>query len=263
MMNQKTKKALNIVSYVLIGLIALMAIMVLMLNITSQSRGEPSKLFGVSVLVVETNSMKRTYKGDSEDGIPNDITFKKGDLIFIKRLASLQARSDCKVGDVIVYHDLANKRLNAHKVVGVTESEGKVSYITRGVGLGVNTATGEEFQIPQNETGNDSHFYDNNADYTLDAASVIGVYTGKLVGIGAVFEFFQGFVGFGLLIVLPMFAFLAYRIYIVVKLAIAVNKEKKEGTTVSEVEAMQAEIERLKAELQGEKAPNTGPENES
>ena len=254
-MNSKTKKALSILSYVLIGIIFLLGLTVLTMSLSTKDARQIPKIFGASALVVSSDSMKKTADGVAaakEEQAAGDTTkrvyFKKGDLIFIRRLNPEQKR-DLVIGDVVTYYDSIIRDFNTHRIVLVQHVGDKVHYTTRGVGT-FKDSDGTVKQIPQDENGNDA---------VIDSGMVEGVYRGKMAGAGAVIEFFQGRLGFGLLIVLPLFAFLAYRIYVVVKLMIAINKEKQGGATLSEMEKMQAEIAKLKAELDTGKPPAENP----
>lgn len=230
-MNRKTKKALNITSYVLIGIIFVFALLVIMMTLTTdkENRDVP-KLFGSSVLAVQSNSMQGTIN--------------KGDLIAIKRLSAAE-KLELKEGDIITFRfALPNGDIdfNTHRIMEVVRNtEGTLShFITKGDNVGPT-----EFDAP------------------TYATNIIGLYRFRIPALGAILDFFKGQLGFGLLIVLPLFAFLVYRIYIVVKLMLAINKEKKEGTTLAEMEAMQAEIERLKSELKTSPGDgeDKGPQN--
>ncbi len=235
-MNRKIKLALNITSYILIGIIFILALLVLMISLTTKA-GDVPKLFGTSVVSVQSNSMK----GE----------FNKGDLITLKRISAAE-KNNLKEGEIItfLYKDGTEMKFNTHKIVGVEIISGDAHYTTRGIGLDA-----ENKQIPQDASGNDKD--------KVVAVNIIGVYKGRIPGLGAVLDFFDSKVGFGLLIVLPLFAFLAYRVYVVIKLVLAINKEKKQGTTLSEMEAMQAEIARLKAELGTAPADNSEPKPEA
>lgn len=241
-MNQKTKKALNIVSYVLIGLIFVIGLIVLLYSVSVQSaKGRQlPKFLGVSVVSVKSDSMKKTAASDPDF---SKIHFKKGDIITIRQLKTPAEKKDLEIGEVVTFYDARVDGLNTHVVVAsqTTYPDGvkTVIYTTRGIGLDVDGK-----QIPQDATGNDIN--------PVSSADVVGVYKGKMAGMGKVLDFFKGQLGFGLIIVLPLFAFLAYRVYVVVKLLMAIKKEKNGETALSEVEQMQAEIERLKAQLGAE-----------
>lgn len=262
-MNDKTKKALNIVSYVLIGLVFLIALVVLMYSLSRKEKREMPKIFGASVLSVQSNSMKKTAESDPDFA---KVNFKKGDLIIVKQLKTAKAKqaADLKIGDVVTYYDGKINDFNTHTIIHVREESGVITYVTRGIGLKVEGtgASAKSVQISQAPADESGKYADSDI---IGLSDVVAVYKGKMAGMGATLDFFKGKLGFGLLVVLPLFVFLAYRIFVVVKLLIAINKEKKGVTTVSEMEQMQAEIEKLRAQIasgtEGNKPPEGGTEN--
>lgn len=171
--------------------------------ITSRSDNNIPNVFGNGFLAVETNSMD----GDLED------SFKENDLIFVKILK--ESDKPLKIGDVITFKDPSkNGALNTHRIVNIIQGH----YQTQGD----NTSSPDTFLISDDE--------------------VVAIYNGKIEGLGGFIEFVQSPIGFGLLVLLPIFLVLVYQGFKVVYAVFAIKKERL-------VQDHEAEKERMKQEL--------------
>ena len=220
-MQNKTKKVFSIIGNTLAWIFLVFAILVTIVTFASRNSkdGVPS-VFGASIVSIQSDSMKSS-KPES---------FKEGDLIFIEKITETQAKQ-LKVGDIITYRapididkDGQDGDINTHRIYSIrTDAGGIVWFTTKG---------------------------DNNANpdnYELRYTDVIGVYNGtKLVGVGAVLDFFRSSTGFLLVIVLPMALFFLYEVYNLIKIIMAhkVKKARAEGISAEQEE----EIKRLAVE---------------
>lgn len=211
-MNQKTKKIFNIVVDVLVCIILALVVFITVNVIMSGDKGYTS-FFGTTFVAVESDSMK----GDKEDN------FSKGDLIRV-RILSDEEKKNLKEGDIITFYDVINgtRQLNTHRIVRVSSiQDGVVYYTTKG---------------------------DNNVveDPSLRAdTSVIGIYEGKIGGLGNVVSFFHSSAGFFVCVVLPsllIVAYFAFNLYKTVKESKAEGKEdEKERMKQELLKELQAE----------------------
>ena len=220
-MQNKTKKVLSIIGNTLAWIFLVFAILVTIVTFASRNSkdGVPS-VFGTSIVSIQSDSMKSS-KPES---------FKEGDLIIIEKISQTQALT-LKEGDIITYRapididkDGQTGDINTHRIESIrTDAGGIVWFTTKG---------------------------DNNAladNYELRYTDVIGVYNGtKLVGVGAVLDFFRSSIGFLLVIVLPMALFFLYEVYNLIKIIMAqkVKKARAEGISAEQEE----EIKRLAVE---------------
>ena len=187
------KKVGSIIADVLVGIVVVFAAIITIMVITStQNETRTPNLFGYAVMTVNTDSM------ESEKG------FSAGDMIFVEMLDEEEVEK-LEVGDVVSYsmydQKTSTKVVNTHRIVEKNVYGGKAFYRTKG---------------------------DNEEFVDLDEAShrnIIGKWTGlKISGIGKVFEFLRGRLGFFLCILLPIALFFLWQVY---KFISAVNENKK------------------------------------
>ena len=216
----KVKLIFDIVTYAFVVLILLCAFVFLSFAITSQRDTKVPSIFGVSVLTVQSDSMK----GSKDDN------FNKGDLITIKRLTieEIEAVGTLQVGDVITFefYDpvLKGKAFNTHRIVEIGEAYGRVVFTTKG----------------DNNLKND--------DEKVAGVDVIGIYTGHIGGVGAFIDFLRSGFGFFLLIVFPLILFFAYRLYILIKVIFDIKIEKQKAlvpATDSDFDELEAQRDKL------------------
>lgn len=206
-MSERTKKILNIVVDVVVGIILVFVLIIAISSITSKAKGYNgyTAFFGKAYVAVASDSMK----GDGEDN------FEKGDLISIKLLSEEEAKN-LKVGDIITFETLEivddTRVLNTHRIVEIPENA--TYYVTHGD------------NNPESST--EKVFFD----------EVVGIYEGKASGIGHVFLFMNSTWGFFVCVVVPS---LLVVVYFAINLVLVIVKEKKAQTAVAE----QAEAQRL------------------
>ncbi len=184
---QILKKTLNIIIDVLIIVMLVFSAVVAGLAIASRSDGVPN-LFGYAPLSVQSDSM-----------VP---TFESGDLIITKVVSDGETFD---VGDVISFPATVDgvDVINTHRIVKVENLDNTVLYFTKG---------------------------DNNAADDEDpvlSTSVLAAYSGTCFkGLGTVYDFLTGQLGFFLVILLPLIIFFIYEVIRVVRNLIAYNREK-------------------------------------
>ncbi|MCR5741386.1 MAG: hypothetical protein K6G38_02900 [Gammaproteobacteria bacterium] len=227
----KSKKILNIVGDVLIGLIIVLAVFGIIYGLSTRSNNGVPKLFGKSAYVVPTTSMNISKSEAEAKGINTKTLIAKGDLVFGD---SNVAYTDIEIGDVIFFwgllsSDAAAPSVIVHRVINIIYTDsGSINYL---VTRGDNPDIAEE-----------------DVQY-IDSQSYIAKYTGKIGKVGHVILFlttntwinytkkdgtentllknlynFKLPIGFGLLIVLPI---LVYLIIMIVRLILTISNNKK------------------------------------
>lgn len=212
--SQKKRTPWNITfSAICIFLIIILSI-ILIGNVTFIIKGAlnpdtPPTVFGVVPLVALSGSME----GDLDD------SFGSGSLVVMKK-----AR-DIEVGDVIAFRDPSAKELVivSHRVVEITEEEGKTRYITQG---------------DANNTPDMG---------TIGEEDLIGEYVFHVEKLGSFALFLREPIGMLLFIGVPVLAFVLYDI-----IRHKMNEKKK----ASQNEEMQAELARLRALAEENKTAN-------
>lgn len=198
-----TKIGLTVLYYLL--LLALLTFSIM--TIASSGERQIPNLFGRGYLSVQTDSMN----GDNKD------SFDTGDLIYV-RILNDKRRDNLKVGDIVTFYDATIKALNTHRIVEIDETSTGKAVITQGDKAGA----------PR--------------DPSRPIEDMLAVYTGQNKGGGKFIDFIQSKLGFGLLIVLPVFILFVVqgvRIYILYK----GNKEEKDAVD------LEAEKEKLRAQI--------------
>jgi len=207
--NKAFKIVLNIIFYGLIVFLLIFSI----ITITSRDREDIPNLFGYGFLAVESDSMEGTQKD----------SFKQNSLIFVKLLND-ESRQNLKQGDVITFFDQRINALNTHRIINDPNEDGGLIF-TRG-----DKYDGDPGKI----------------DPAINRDGALAVYKGKISGLGSLLAFVQTRLGFGLLVILPMFLLLAWQVYVLFKDIYQVKKEK----LVQEYQSNQErEKERMRQEL--------------
>lgn len=207
-MKKSVKKTLDITAVVLACILFVVGIMLLSMSLTKNKDGVP-RVFGVTLLDIRTDSMKGTINA--------------GDIAVISKVKDA---SDLKVGDVITFWDSIDGQrvLNTHRIVEIRYNEQNPEntlFFTKGDNVGENDPLAKSF------------------------AQVVGKYKFRMAGLGYVVRFLQSGWGFFFIIILPLAAFLGYRVYILVKVILDMKKEKAAADA-----AGQEDAEKLKAELE-------------
>ena len=210
----RNKKVINIVVNVIVAII-LVFVFILTLNIILSGDKGYTSIFGTAYVSVESNSMK----GDKADN------FQKGDLLKIKILDE-EEKKNLQPGDVITFWDntIVDNQLvlNSHRIIKVEkQSDGSVRYETKGD----NNLDADKMLIPD--------------------VTIVGIYEGKIGGLGNVVSWFHSSTGFFVCIVLPAFLIVAYFAFNMVM----VLRERNKVSDETKKERLRQELlEELRAE---------------
>ena len=210
----RNKKVINIVVNVIVAII-LVFVFILTLNIILSGDKGYTSIFGTAYVSVESNSMK----GDKADN------FQKGDLLKIKILDE-EEKKNLQPGDVITFWDntIVDNQLvlNSHRIIKVEkQSDGSVRYETKGD----NNLDADKMLIPD--------------------VTIVGIYEGKIGGLGNVVSWFHSSTGFFVCIVLPAFLIVAFFAFTLVM----VLRERKKVSDETKKERLRQELlEELRAE---------------
>lgn len=205
--NQAARITKIVLNVIFYTLIALILLYSIVV-ITSRGASDIPNVFGNGFLAVETDSMV----GDNED------SFNPNDLIFVKILKDDEKRN-LQVGQVITFIDHSRQgRLNTHRIIEVRPD---------GVRTQGDNASGPDLFITS---------YDD----------IVAVYQGKIGGLGGFVLFLQTQLGFGLVVLLPIFLLLIYQGIV---LFMHIYELKREKLLIEQKELQ----EKAKQELEAEK----------
>lgn len=230
-MKPGVKKALNITAYVVVVLIFLIALSMVVMTFSTPEPKSPKtmkvpKLFGMYFLDIQTESM------DTPEG------FKAGSLVF----AEVYTDQKLEVGDWIAFeYDVAN----GYKPAGAKPVNADYKLLVHEI---------IEIQTVNNKTLYITHGLNNPADVTdsCSSAEIYGVYKSHVGGLGAMLRFLKSPVGFGLIVVLPVFAFFVYRVIKLILVIRGIREEKIDAEremSKDQLEKLQQELEALKAKI--------------
>ena len=214
-MNTTSKKILNIalkvVTWLLVAFTVFMMIFTIV-TVTTVDRNDRS-IFGVKFYIVQTDSMSL-----SENNKDMDVHFNAGDIVIIKNVEDNRA---LQAGDIIAFmstNSVSYGETVTHMIREVKKTDaGKVlGYVT----YGTNTGTDDEALV--------------------EPEYVLGVYSGKLPGVGNFFAFVKSTPGYIVCILVPFLLLILYNGVNVIRLF---RKYKRE-----QMADMQAEKEKLEAE---------------
>lgn len=203
------KKALNIIGDVLLGIIIVFAIVGIIYALTQKkSTNGAAEIFGKSASVVQSDSM--------------NPVIKKGDLVFADSKISYNDLDEMVIdGDrennpIVFYKTVINKQnvIVVHRIYDRAYDDNGVfrGYRT----WGDNTETNTKWDTVE---GTDT-------ELLLTAGTYVGLYTGKVPVVGTVIDFLSTTLGFGVCIVLPIFVYLIFQIFRLVK--VVMNNKKVE-----------------------------------
>lgn len=208
-----TLKVLKIVGNVLFYAVIAILLLYSLIVITSRGSNNIPNVFGKGFLAVETDSMVGS----------NPDSFNPNDLIFVKILK--EDEKNFVVGQIVTFKDPSkNYALNTHRIVAIVDGY----YQTQG----------------DNEQQADF--------YLLEGDDIVALYEGKVLGLGGFVLFIQSQLGFGLLVLLPIFLVLLYQGYKVVAAVFAIKKEKLIKAHEEEKAKAQAELEAEKERMRKE-----------
>lgn len=220
------KKVLSIVGNTLLWLFVAFAVLMTIFAITSRSNVDNVPSIGGKIIApIVTDSMKPT--------------FKSGDLLICDKLKTLDDQLSLEEGDVVQFR--ARRDLNgdgkndliAHRII-------KVNYQDDGVTVKNYDLKGD------NDAGVE----------TVNPVDVVSKWNGtKIPGVGKFIFFLQTFLGFGLLIVLPLVLFFILELVLFIKKYLEIkNAGKKKITAADEELIKQKAIEEYLRKQQEEKA---------
>lgn len=170
---EKRKKALNtVVNVILVAALIFAAVCIFISYSSTMSNGVPS-LFGIKLLTVKTDSMKKTIM--------------PGDLIID---VDVKDPKELEEGDIITYRTIIKGKevLNTHRIV--------------------RKYTGGEFCIFETK-GDNSTVAD---PITVHQNEIVGQYKYRIPAVGAAIDFMQTPLGFFLVVVLPVLIFFVYHL---------------------------------------------------
>lgn len=219
----KLKLAFGIIIDIILGLAILIGIFVSVFSLTSRSNNGIPTFFNKSVLTVKSESMT---------GI-----FDKGDIIIIDQFSKDTHERADQLQELIpdetivtFYYDL--------DADGTDEI---VTHLYKGT-YQVGTQTLYEFKGTYNPDNVELE-----SQY-IASNHLIGKYTGtKLVGFGTVLDFLRSSLGFGLVIMLPVFIFFLYSL---IRLILVITERNHQKAVENAAAALtEEERERIKREL--------------
>lgn len=212
---EKTKKILSISFRVLAWVLIAFTVFMMIFTITTVNTVDKTdvSIFGYRFYIVKTDSMS-----PSEKNKDLDVHFSAGDIVISETPDDPRA---LKKGDVITFiseSSVSYGETVTHMIYSVkTDSKGKaIEYTT----YGTNTGAIDDAPV--------------SPDY------VLGVYAGKLPGVGNFFQFIRTMPGYILCILIPFLLLILYNGVNVIRLF---RKYKRE-----QMEAMQAERDKIDAE---------------
>lgn len=195
---------------VLLAMIVVLAAFFVIVTFTMKGNGtEVPRLFGYSMLTVQSGSM--------------EPTFSEGDVIIVEEVKDL---SELEVDDIITFHTVIDMQsvVNTHRIIEIIDGGDIIQFVTKG-------------------DANDE------ADLSVvGGGNVIGKYKLLIPKVGLVLDFLSTSIGFLIVIVLPLLLLFLYQAYNLINVIVemkkqavieAVSQTSKE-TGVSELEAAQA-----------------------
>ncbi|MBR6792400.1 MAG: signal peptidase I [Ruminococcus sp.] len=196
----KLQKIWNITGLVLcVVLIPILLINVTLIIKSFANKDEVPKIGGYCPLIVLTGSM--------------EPEISSGDLIIVKQIDS----SEVKENDIIAFFDPDGngQSILTHRVVNITEEDGKTAFITKG------DANNSEDRQP------------------VPSDQLVGGYVLRIPGMGNIAMFMQTTAGLIVCVVLPLIILVGFDF---------IRRRQFEKTSRQDTEALLAELEALKAE---------------
>lgn len=231
-MNPKVKKALEVISDILLVLILIVAIVITVMTFTSKNSDVgQGNVFGYMPFTIQSDSMKPT--------------FKTGDMIICKEVDNV---NELKKGDVITYTTVLTDETgrsvrgnNTHRIIDIVynEQDGTINhFVTQGDSISMEDTkpvTPDEILGKQINSGYDE---DGNLKKGL-----------KIAGLGFALEFLQSQMGFMICVIIPLALFFIWQIYkLIMMFTQAKNEELDEDIKRRAIEEYLAEQEAKKKE---------------
>lgn len=227
---ESAKKIVNIASKVVTWLLVAFTVFMMIFTIvtvTTVDRNDRS-IFGIKFYIVQTDSMSLSEKNKDLD-----VHFNAGDIVIIK---DVEDPRRLQAGDIIAFMSADADSYGetiTHMIREVKKtSDGKISYITYG------TNTGTDDRTP------------------VEPEYILGVYTGKLPGVGSFFAFVKSTTGYIICILIPFLLLILYNGVNVVRLFRKYKREQMAALQAEkdQIEADRAENQRIMQELLALKA---------
>jgi signal peptidase len=230
------KTIINTVINIMIVLVLIVSIVIAVMALSSKANGGISVIFGHTVEIVQTDSMK----GGSPDYPGGD--FEKGDVIIGKFMDnSMFNDGKYSEGDIVTYKgdldgDPETKEYICHRIIEEVDYNGNKSYRTKG----------DNGELSDQAKGDYASY--------ITAGDISSVfyskdYQGKILkGFGTVLSFLQSKFGFFICILVPMIIFFLYElIRVIFNFAYYRKAKEEEGAEAAESEK-QAAIDAAVAE---------------
>lgn len=220
-MNSSTLKnisniVMKVISWLLIAFTAFMMIFTI-ITVTTVDKNE-RKFLGVKLYIVRTDSMSL-----SENNKDMDVHFNAGDIVII---GDVKDPTSLQPGDIISFistNQVSYGEIVTHMIREVRKTaSGKVEgYVT----FGTNTGTNDESLV--------------------EPEYVLGIYKGKLPGVGHFFAYVKSTPGYIVCILIPFLLLILYNGYNVIRLF---RQYKMEQTAALEAEKAEIAAERRETE---------------
>ncbi|MBE6603780.1 MAG: hypothetical protein E7636_05585 [Ruminococcaceae bacterium] len=247
-----TKKAFQITCKITIWLLVTFTVLMMIFTVVTVATVDKNErsIFGFRFYVVRTDSMSLSDKNTDVA-----VHFNAGDIVIVKNIDE-EAKRQLQAGDVITFMSVNSESYGetvTHMIREVKmNSEGKLlGYVTYGTNTGVND------------------------EALVEPAFVMGVYQGKLAGVGKFFAFVRSIPGYITCVFAPFLLLILYNSANVIRLfrrykreqedAIQAERDKVEAER-TENERMLRELEVLKAQLEKnseEETPSREPASEA
>ena len=214
----KGKRILNAVINTLLVIAILLAAMCTYVSFVSSSGSGVPSLFGIRIFSIQTESMYPTL-------LPGDLIFDTG----------VKDPGELRTGDIITYWTVINgeRVLNTHRIHEIYDGGGYLIFATKG---------------------------DNNtlADpLTVHESEIVGKYSGRVGGVGKVFDYLQTSTGFLIVIVIPVFLFFLFHLVQFFRVLFEYQNvknrlryEEERGRTEDVLEAREKEQEAARAAVE-------------
>ncbi len=247
------KTIINTVINIMIVLVLIVSIVIAVMALSSKANGGISVIFGHTVEIVQTDSMK----GGSPDYPGGD--FEKGDVIIGKFMGNSMFNDGAySKGDIVTYRgdldgDPETKEYICHRIVDEADYNGYKVYRTKG-------DNGELADQPEGDYAS----YLTSGD--ISSVFYSKDYQGKILkGFGNVLSFLQSKFGFFICILVPMIIFFLYELIRVI-FNFAYYRKAKEEETGAEAEAkkkaeIEAAVAAALAKNNSQQSENITPEN--
>ena len=225
------QKILNIVIKVATLLLVAFTVFMMIFTIFTVATVDKNdrSVFGTRFYIVQTDSMSLSEKNKDMD-----VHFNAGDIVLIKDVKDPKALKEGDIISFISQNEVSFGETVTHMIREVkrTEDGRVIGYVT----FGTNTDTNDEALVEPNY--------------------VLGIYSGKLPGVGRFFAFVKSTPGYIVCILVPFLLLILYNGMNVIRLFRQYKREQTEAMQVErdQIEQDRAETQRMMQELLALKA---------